>query len=509
MTKIFTFFSLFLTLNIYAQYTIITPGNQSANVVTNTTNNGGVELPRLSFSQIQAISNPKAGTVVYDSDVNALRYFNGNRWVITNEQGFSQQISGYFIDEGNAIGFDKSGNLYVAGTFYGTININGVNLTATGSSDIFLAKYNSTGSLVWAVKGGGTEFDKLEALSVSQTGRITITGNYDTSTKFGYYNFNSSGNMDIYVVQYDTYGNVYWATSFGGAEDDRPTDIVNDASGNTYVTGYFNGTMSFANLSSIASAGLMDAFYTKIDNSGNIVWANRFGGVSYDRGNAIVADANGNTYLIGTFQRSASQGNITLTGLNNEDFLFITKIGSDGNISWAKKGGGAYAYTYGKDLVLDNNNNVVVIGHYTGGISFESTNLSGVDVVFLVKYNANGVFQTINTLDSETGSLFPVAMVKDSKDNLFVTGFYQGTVEVNNRTFTANDNDAFVMKISPTGIPSLFQGVGGVGIQSPKGIAVKKDGAIYITGSFASELIFGDINLVSNTADDCFILKVF
>ncbi len=90
----------------------------------------------------------------------------------------------------------------------------------------------------------------------------------------------------MFVVKYDASGNVVWAKSAGGTSNDIGNGIAVDASGNSYVTGYFvSPTITFSTTTlTNASSGTSDMFVVKYDASGNVVWARSAGGTNYDSG---------------------------------------------------------------------------------------------------------------------------------------------------------------------------------------------------------------------------------
>lgn len=502
---------LLLILNInnnfsHGQSTIILPGNNSSNILTNSQNNGGIELPKLSYSQIQSIQNPQIGTLVYDIDSNILRYFNSNRWVATNESNFYQYVTSNSNDYGKNISFDYLGNLYILGNFSGTINLGGVNLISNGASDIFIAKYDTHGQLLWATSGGGNNEDYAESMVVDNTGKIIITGFFYNGTQFGSDIISSYGNFDVFVTKFNTDGNLLWAKGFGGVGNDRPYFITSDYYGNIYFTGFFNSNMNFAGVSSLNSIGGNDIFYSKLDNNGNTIWAKQFGGTSNEYCNSLLSDVYGNLFLTGSYVGNISQGNVSLTGTGNNSHFFIAKAGSDGNLIWARKGDGANSGASGRDLVFDNLGNITVIGEFGGTVYFDNLSISSNSAIFFAKYNVDGVIQSLSKFGSSI-TLYATSFTKDVNDNFYITGHYTGVFQVANKSYTSVGNsNAFVVKLNSSGTPIALQ-CGGVA--TPRDIAIKNDGSVYIIGEYNSTFTFNSINFPLVGGYECFFLKVF
>jgi hypothetical protein len=127
-----------------------------------------------------------------------------------------------------------------------------------------------------------------------------------------------------------------WAKGLGGTAADESNSIAVDSSGNVYTTGFFNGIADFdpgAGEANLTSAGGNDSFISKLDSSGNIVWAKRLGGTSSDSGRSIAVDSSGNVYTTGNFQGTvdfdpgAGEANLTSFGSNDVFVLKLTPSG--------------------------------------------------------------------------------------------------------------------------------------------------------------------------------------
>lgn len=143
--------------------------------------------------------------------------------------GFAFGIGAGGDDGGNAIAVDSSGNIYVTGAFQGTADFDpgpGVaNLASAGGFDVFVAKYTSGGALVWARSMGGVAYESGKRIAVGADGSVCITGvldsaNADFDPGAGTYTLSSAGSHDIFVSKLDSSGNFVWARRMGGAGDD-------------------------------------------------------------------------------------------------------------------------------------------------------------------------------------------------------------------------------------------------------------------------------------------------
>ena len=103
---------------------------------------------------------------------------------------WAKQAGGSDFDDGQGIAVDSSGNSYVTGRFigsatFGTGEVNETILTSAGGSDIFVAKYNSSGALIWAKQAGGSEGESGRDIAVDGSGNSYVTGTYNGTATFG------------------------------------------------------------------------------------------------------------------------------------------------------------------------------------------------------------------------------------------------------------------------------------------------------------------------------------
>ncbi|GAB3204302.1 ribosomal protein S11 [Pontibacter aydingkolensis] len=174
----------------------------------------------------------------------------------------------------------------------------GTSDVSSGSTDIFIVKHDASGNTIWAQRAGGTSFDYGYGIALDASGNAYVTGSFQGTASFGNITLTSSGNNDIFVAKYDASGNVLWAQKAGGSSSDNGYGIAVDGSGNAYVTGSLQGAASFGHIS-LTSRGYNDAFVAKYDASGNVLWAQRYGDSVEDYGYGISVDASGNAYVTG------------------------------------------------------------------------------------------------------------------------------------------------------------------------------------------------------------------
>jgi hypothetical protein len=191
----------------------------------------------------------------------------------------------------------------------------------------------------WAARAGSTNADSGSGVAVSSAGTSYATGFFQSANAdFGGVTLTNQGVSDIFVAKYDSAGNVLWARSAGRSGNDAGYDIAIDDAGNCYVTGEFEGTATFGH-TNLAAAGNYDVFVAKYDSAGNLVWAMSAGGTNFDVGDGIAVDDLGNAYITGYYQDTATFGGFTLTNGVSSD-IFVAKLSPNGVFLWAKQAGG-------------------------------------------------------------------------------------------------------------------------------------------------------------------------
>jgi hypothetical protein len=286
-----------------------------------------------------------------------------------------RRAGGNSNDEGRGIAVDSSGNAYITGYFQGAALFGATTLTSAGGFDTYIAKVDSGGNFIWAKRAGGTSDDYGRGIALDSSGNAYITGSFQGTALYGATTLTSSGSYDTYIAKVDSVGNFLWAKSAGGSSDDVGVGIALDSSGNAYITGYFSGTAVFG-ATTLTSAGDRDIYVAKLDIGGNFLWAKRAGGISWDSGNGIAVDSSGNTYITGYFNGIAVFGATTLISAGGDD-TYIAKVDIGGNFLWAKRAGGTSS-DRGSDIALDSSGNAYITGWFEGTAVFGATTLTSV-----------------------------------------------------------------------------------------------------------------------------------
>ncbi len=241
-------------------------------------------------------------------------------------------IGGTSPDIPQSISADSAGNIYLTGGFTRTIDFGGISLSGfLVPFDVFVVKYSSTGVCQWAKKIGGTGAgsDSGSFIRTDSSGNVYVTGYFSNTVNFGNGDVTSNGGTDLFIVKYDTNGSYLWANAIGGTGDDDGISLCFDSAGNVYLAGGYNNTVDFdgaGDIGTVVSNGGSDAYIAKFSSEGIFKWVKTIGGTGYDSPGSIVSDSAGNIYLTGIFENSVNFGNTNVISNGGIDFFLVQVI---------------------------------------------------------------------------------------------------------------------------------------------------------------------------------------
>lgn len=471
---------------------------------------------RLSYDAIVALTSPQDGDIAYDVTFKCMRLYNGTKWVrlisdddlnipsTTAWSGGSPQE-----EAGHAIATDSSGNIFVTGYFSGSATFNDTTVNSSGGKDIFVAKYNSTGTLRWVQTAGGTESDVANCIAVDKNGDVIIAGFFYISCTFDSNTFTSAGKADMFVAKYSNTGELHWVKQGGSSEIDAANGMVLDNENNIYITGYYGNDASFDS-TAIPHAGLADLYIVKYNANGALQWLEWLGSTGNEVGKGITIDPSGAIYITGYFNgTSTSFDSITLTNSGSYDILVAKYDPKTNSWKWAKKAGGSVE-DRGNSIVLAPNRNIYVTGFFGGNANFDGTTLvsAGKSDAFIAKYDSTGSLvwaRQSGGINDDIGNNIGI----DADENIYFTGYFNDTASFENTSITsAGDVDIYIAKYNSSGVVQWVQKYGGVYGDEGLGITVDNANNIYMTGVFQLSSKFGSKNLTSAGGQDIFLARI-
>ena len=390
--------------------------------------------------------------------------------------------------------------------------------------------YTQSPYWLWAkVPVGPNLFAAGVSVVTDASGNVYVSGFFDgPSITFGTCTLTapSNGNEHLFLVKYDRSGNALWVKGAACTYGNSGTSLALDGLGHIYMAGSFSYSDITFGSTTLINRGSSDLFLVKYDLNGNVIWAKSYGGNSSDGASAVRTDAMGNVYLAGSFSSSAiSFGSVSLANTNNNGMysydFYLVKFDTNGNILWAKSGGGSYsdgAYS----LAVDNMGNTFVAGEY-GSLSItigpfillQQNNTPGwaTTDIFLAKYSSNGDVLWARRAGgylSET----EISVSAGNSGSVFLAGNFLGPeITFGTATFTNNNpenNNLFLAKYATGGDVEWAMVAGGEGDELVRSVATDKYGNAYITGySNSTSIAFGALSLNNPTGSgNLFVVKL-
>lgn len=479
-------------------------------------------LPRLSTAQRDALSAPEPGLMIFNTTSNCLEVWSGIEWIRNcGELGLGgippAEFNNFSVfSEGGAgdetayrIAIDNNEDLFVAGLFKGTLTLGATTLTSTGSNDdIFLAKYDGiSGNVLWAVAFNGPQYVSIlvGGLRTDDAGNVLLGGGYQGTVTIGSYSLTSNGSFDAFLLKCDgSNGNVLWATSMGGPQDERPFDLNVDGSGDVFVTGHYGNGATFGAFTLSVSGFQPDVFVVKCDGAnGNVLWAQGVGGSQYDVGTAIMVDAGGDVYVTGNYSGTATFGSSTFNSAGSDDIFFLKCDGNSGAILWAQTGGGP-SYDQGHGLDVDDQGNLILSGIVNAGAVFQSISVPNANnSAFIAQVDPSdgsvNWVERVNILDGAQ-----IAKVCVAPSGIFLAGQGYGTIfgDISLTPKLPNGYFTYLAKLSPA--DGSLQWVVKADSAYPYDMACSGN-FLAVTGHFYGLGFFGTDQLSSNGGRDFFV----
>ena len=375
-------------------------------------------------------------------------------WVGTKQIGTSSEESA------NGVSTDSSGNIYVSGSTAGGLDGN----TNLGGNDIFLVKYNSSGTKQWTKQLGTSSNDYASGVVTDSSGNVYLPG----YTGGGLHGNTLGGSWDLIVVKYDSSGTNQWTQQLGNGQAELTYGAAVDSSDNIYLTGFTGGTLDC--ISNCSTNNHTDMILVKYNSSGVKQWTNQLGTSVEDRGVGVSVDSSNNIYLTG----------YTLGGLDNNTNsggrdIFLVKYNSSGTKQWTRQLG-TTSGDLGNGVTVDSSNNIYVTGS-TGGSLDNNTNAGSYDL-FVVKYDSSGTKQWTRQLGTTSGDSGQGVTV-DSSNNIYLTGYTLGGLDNNTNS---GGRDIFLVKYNSSGTKQWTRQLGSSSNDSGQGVTVDSSNNIYLTG---------------------------
>ncbi len=446
---------------------------------------------------------------------------------------WSTYFGGSDFDVATDVATDTYNNVYVTGQTASDnfpLSSGAVQSTRRGALDLFIAKFDSYGTLQWATYYGGS-LQEFSAQSAVDDFANVYFGGATVSTDFpvtanAFQNVAPGGGDDAVLVKLDMNGTRLWATYVGGKKEDEIWDVSVDNENNVVHTGLTNSnnfpTTTGAFQTGLASGNAYDTFISKFNASGMPVWTTLYGGKDDDVGRGIAVDAANNVIASGrtvsnNFPVTSGAFQSSKTGSGWD--AYIIKFTSTGTRSWATYLGGS-DNEGGKVLVSTLANGNIAVGGWTSSLDFpvssgafqQSYGGGGIDAYICMFTDAGAILWS--TYCGGKDYEFPGDFSMDGGNNLLlISQTYSSDMPVSTGAFQmskAGGTDAYVTKFDASGNQIWGTYFGGSATERAEAIAADANGNVIIAGGTASTdfPILGAYQSTLNNIGDAFVAQL-
>lgn len=422
----------------------------------------------------------------------------------------------------------SDGRLCATGTFsndtlFGAAD-HQVTLHADTIQDIYVACYANDGKLETAVQFGADISDQPRAIAALPDGDILITGYF--LNRFGAGKSGTlvaEGGADIFLTRLDRNGEEVWSRKFGGSFADNGNALAVTADGDILLAGNFQDAITYKSgdeIHEITSAGSRDAFVFRLNDDGEILWAESFGGKGRDEASRVVAADDGSIIIAGTFEDTAMVGRSTgkMTSRGGTD-AFLIAFSAEGQLAWSRQIGSANR-EYVSGLVTDGQGNLFLSGNFLDTLILpDGSDLrsAGSTDAFLLRFGSDGEQHWARRIGGdEIDESFDLAITEGRE--LLMSGHFQGDIEIPVanakvllRSSGKGNPDGFIMTFDTNGNHGQAITAAGDGVETLFAVAALRGGGIAAAGFFNKEVSIvadGLVKLTKRGKTDVFLARM-
>jgi hypothetical protein len=452
--------------------------------------------------------------------------------------GWARSFGSSDVDCVNGVATDTSGNLYMVGTFTGTVDFDpGIATqlaTSVGQQDMFLVKYSADGTFQWVRTIGSSQNDAAAAVVVATTGNVYLIGTFNGTVFLSNPGqtaptHTSNGGADVLVAKYNPQGGYMWSRQIGGPGDDYGNAIALSPDGNVVLGGKFTQSVDFnptEATESFSSAGKSDGFVTKLSSLGEYKWTLKFGGTEEDEITGVACDATYNILVAGNFSSSSISLDPVTGGevrdSNGGSDMFLVKFQQHGTYVWGKTIGGP-ADDRVTSLVGNDYGTAYMGGGFQQTVDFnpdagaDARTSGGSTDGFVTAIDATGNYKWTHTM-SGTGAEIVNGLAIDKVLDVYAVGTFSGTTDFNpdgteDRKSPTGSADAFLTKLGGSSSYKYTVTTGGPMDDYAKAVTVFQNSYLVYWGGGFQETADLDPRTSSEMHTsfgnyDCFLIKM-
>jgi hypothetical protein len=373
--------------------------------------------------------------------------------------------------------------------------------SSQGNDDYWVVKLDEDGIKVWDRRFGGTGQDYVKAIVAAPGGGYVLAGS-SYSTLGGDKTQPTQGSWDYWLVKIDEDGNKIWDKTFGGSTEDRAEAIVAASGGGYIVAGWSNSGVGGTKTQ--PSQGGFDYWLVKIDENGNKIWDTRFGGTNWDYATSIIR-VSGGCYVVAGRSVSGMGGDKSQSSRGDYDYWLI-KINENGNKLWDQTFGGS-DNDQATALVAAPTGGCVVAGYSNSGATWNKSQPSqGHFDYWLVKVDDNGTKVWDQRFGSTTGD-YARAILAAPGGGYVVAGESESSTSADKTEPSRGSYDYWLVKIDENGNKLWDQTFGGSEADQPYALVSTPAGGSYIVAGWSESGSGADKTQASQGDHDYWVVK--
>jgi len=353
----------------------------------------------------------------------------------------------------------------------------------------------------WVRGFGGVSFDHGQDLAVDFNGNIFLTGTFQETVILSTDTLVSKGQHDVFLAKFNPEGDLLWCRQAGGTAKDQSLGIAVNSRGEAIITGMFEGWMYFES-DTLKSIDNSDIFVANYSPTGQLNWVRREGGMGFDGGYDIACDPNNNVYLMGTYTYIEPGAKVKAREVYKGNQVFMAKYKPNGDLDWVKPTRGA-GKIFGHAITVDDQENVYIACQYSGQVIFSRDTLPGNGGIALAKYNKQGQISWLHDFGADTLTGFGAELCLTDQGNLLMTGAHaklkpqsaeneKQTTGISNTSPGNSHFDVFLTSINPkNGHQNWWYSAGGLDMDKGMGVWTQ-DTLIMMTGWLSQTARFSD-----------------
>ncbi len=415
-----------------------------------------------------------------------------------------KRAGGASPDLANGLWANEQGDVFITGSISGTAKFYKSEVASRGGGDVYVAHFNSSGNLVWVKTFGGKLDDFATAITGDPEGNLYITGIYTDTARFGEFELYSKSS-DLFTAKINPKGNVVWVKSLGTAGTAISSAIAVTDQGGVFVGGVYSG--NFDNDKVKLNQGQTDGFICKLDWEGNRTWTRVFGGPGFDELSVLKTDPWGRVLAGVVFDQFMYVNEQEFEGNSSKSGAVIL-YESTSSVVWTKVFSGQDAQCSIHDAVTDLQGTCYISGKFSGEMNFGEVTASsrGQTDAFILAIEKSGSVRWISALGgSQTDDALVLELLPNGK-SLIMAGQFSSLIEHGRKSLSADfENQFYMARWDTRGNLDELKKLPFNTSFTCEGKKINSQGRLHVCGSFTGKSLFGKLPLVSGGEEDIFV----